>query len=249
MASPQCENGYTRIANELLDALCALRICGQELRVVLFVARKTYGYQKKQDKLSYGQIAAATNIPRKRVAEHVKTLCNKNILSILNNGDRKPLTMWINKDYEQWQSVPKKGDIPNNGDRTIPKNGDRTIPNIGDHKRKKERKKLPSDFLEFSRNFLEYQQKQLGNGLVKITDAKIRAGAEAIDKLVRIDGYSLQNDIRPALAWAVHDDFWAAQIRGLAGLRKKGNNGELKFNNLYAKFISSKPKKVVDLPY
>lgn len=237
MASPQCENGYTRLANELLEALCSYRIGGQELRVVLFIVRKTYGFGKKHDKISYGQISKATNIPRKRVAEHVKVLAEKRVLYILNNGEREPLTMGITKDYEQWEYVPKKGDIPNNKDKSVPNNGD--------HKRKKKQKEIPSVFFEFSRRFLEYQQAQLGEKLIKITTKKIEDGAITLEKLENLDGYSLKDDIRPVLHCAVKDD--STQIRSLASLRKNGSNGEMKFTNVFAAYKQSKPaQKVVE---
>ncbi|WP_084288457.1 replication protein [Desulfovermiculus halophilus] len=57
MASPQCENGYTRLANELLEALARTRLAGQEYQAVLAIVRKTYGFGKKSDKISYGQLS------------------------------------------------------------------------------------------------------------------------------------------------------------------------------------------------
>ena len=49
--SPQTENGYTRIANELLEALAKAQasglITGKERAIVDFVIRYTYGFQQK----------------------------------------------------------------------------------------------------------------------------------------------------------------------------------------------------------
>jgi len=100
---------------------------------------------------------------------------------------------------------------------------------------------IPSDFFDLSKRFLEYQKEQLGD-MVKISESKIAAGAEVIDKLIRIDGFDMEKQIRPALNWAVKDDFWSTNILSLAGLRKKGSNGEMKFQNLLASFQRSKPK-------
>jgi phage replication O-like protein O len=147
MASPQTENGYTKFANELMEALARNRIPGQELRVVLAVARKTYGYGKKQDAISYGQIAQMTDIPRTRVIKHVQSLVSKMVLGSLNNGTRKPPTLWINKDYETWKPSPKKGTSPKEGTIASPIVGNRSSPNNGTHKRKKENlQKKEGDF-------------------------------------------------------------------------------------------------------
>jgi phage replication O-like protein O len=43
------EDGYTRIANLLLEALIAAPLTAIELRIILFVARRTYGWAKPKD--------------------------------------------------------------------------------------------------------------------------------------------------------------------------------------------------------
>ncbi|MDE9575476.1 replication protein [Citrobacter portucalensis] len=52
----QLEDGFTRVANELLDAVMASRLSETELCVVLAVWRKTYGYNKKMDWVSNDQL-------------------------------------------------------------------------------------------------------------------------------------------------------------------------------------------------
>ncbi|OED41232.1 hypothetical protein AB833_10080 [Chromatiales bacterium (ex Bugula neritina AB1)] len=52
MANPQIVDGYTRIANELLDALIRSGLTKRELRVVLVVIRQTYGYNRSSDDIS-----------------------------------------------------------------------------------------------------------------------------------------------------------------------------------------------------
>jgi phage replication O-like protein O len=253
MANPQVEDGYTRFANELLEALAALRIPGQELRIVLVIARQTYGWGKKSDKISYGQISNMTGIPRKRVADHVKSLYGKNILSVLNNGDRKPLTIWINKNYEQWQSVPKKGDIPKYGDSTIPNHGDKTVPNKGDHKRKerKERKdplNISQAYLDKAKAILEYQRDTNGFGKsVEVSKKQVEDSAATLEKLVRLDGFNLEQEVLPALRWAIMEsDFWYKQILSLAPLRARSKNGMSKFRNIYAAYLAHTKKQQPD---
>lgn len=47
MANPQIENGYTRIANELLEALLLANLSKRQLLVALAVIRQTYGFNRK----------------------------------------------------------------------------------------------------------------------------------------------------------------------------------------------------------
>jgi phage replication O-like protein O len=57
MASPQLENGYTKIANELLDVLMRHPevMKGSLFQVIAVVWRKTYGWDKKEDSISISQ--------------------------------------------------------------------------------------------------------------------------------------------------------------------------------------------------
>jgi len=52
-----CDEGYTRLANTLLDALCRVDITPRQMRVFLAIVRQTYGYQKKSDWVSPELIA------------------------------------------------------------------------------------------------------------------------------------------------------------------------------------------------
>lgn len=240
MESPQIEDGYTRFANSLLEAFCRTRIAGQAYQVVLCVARMTYGYQKKCDSISYGQISELSGIQRHKIVPIVRSLTDMKILTVTNNGNTKPATIGINKHFNEWSTVPKKGvpniGVPKNRNSTVTNNGYSTVPNIGTHQRKKEIKEsIPSIFFEKSKGFLETQAKNHPS-LVKISDSKVKAGALALEQLVRIDKYDLEKDILPSLRWAVGDEFWSTNILSLAGLRKQSKNGETKFQNLMAAY-------------
>lgn len=51
MGVPQLENGYVRISNELFEAVYQSGLTGRELRFLLLLIRKTYGYQMKEKKI------------------------------------------------------------------------------------------------------------------------------------------------------------------------------------------------------
>ena len=52
-----CDNGYTRIANELLDALLAADLTKHQYKVALAIVRKTYGFNKPFDRITNSQIS------------------------------------------------------------------------------------------------------------------------------------------------------------------------------------------------
>ncbi|WP_312827337.1 replication protein, partial [Escherichia coli] len=56
------DDGYTRIANELLEAVMLAGLTQHQLLVFLAVMRKTYGFNKKLDWVSNEQLSELTGI-------------------------------------------------------------------------------------------------------------------------------------------------------------------------------------------
>lgn len=74
---------YTQFPNWLLAKLyTANDLTGRELRVILYIIRKTTGFHKKSDKLPYGQIAQGTGIDRRSVIRIIQTLEEKGWLKV-----------------------------------------------------------------------------------------------------------------------------------------------------------------------
>jgi phage replication O-like protein O len=98
--APQVEDGYTRIANELFDAILSFGLTGRELSVVMAIIRKTYGYNKKQDDISASQIGALCGLARPHVTSTLKKLEAKQIIHkrIGSYGS----VIGIQKDYSRW---------------------------------------------------------------------------------------------------------------------------------------------------
>jgi len=97
MASPQKENGYTVISNELLEAFYQCKLKEYERILILLIWRKTYGWNKKRDWIAYVQIEKETGIVRRNVSKIINTLKKKNIVIKENN------LLEVNKDWESWK--------------------------------------------------------------------------------------------------------------------------------------------------
>ena len=105
MASPQVENGYTKIANELLDAYSAIRLSGEENQVFWTIVRKTYGFNKKEDSISLSQFCLATGLIKQNVCRALSKLIKKNIVIKI---DKSNITKYrIQKDYTKWLPLSK----------------------------------------------------------------------------------------------------------------------------------------------
>lgn len=103
MASPQKENGYTATAHELVEAFCGLQVSGGAHRILRFVERKTYGYNKKWDRISLTQFEIMTRLDRRTITRALEELEIANILKINREGMTNGYC--INKDYETWVGV------------------------------------------------------------------------------------------------------------------------------------------------
>jgi len=79
--NPQLENGYTKIANELLENILLTELNKEELKIVLAIIRKTYGWNKKEDKISFTQFQELTNIDRRHINRGLKSLLNRDLIS------------------------------------------------------------------------------------------------------------------------------------------------------------------------
>ena len=102
MANPQKEDGYTAIANEIMEALCRHRIPGEDRQVLDVIFRKTYGFNKIEDYISLSQFVEMTGMKKPNIIGSLKSLLSKRIIIIqMDNGFRKVYR--INKDFDKWE--------------------------------------------------------------------------------------------------------------------------------------------------
>ena len=99
-SSPQLEDGFTRIANELLEALLLARLTSRQYSVVLALARKTYGFNKKVDDIGLSQLADLTGLAKPHLSVAVRELEERLIISRVQG--KYAHVMGINKEYKCW---------------------------------------------------------------------------------------------------------------------------------------------------
>ena len=102
-ANPQLEDGYTRISNELLEAICASDLTGLQMRILMLFLRKSYGYGKKEATFSLEYIQEKLKIPKRSAQRSLKSLVDANILQIVQESSKSaPRIMNLNKKYLEW---------------------------------------------------------------------------------------------------------------------------------------------------
>lgn len=139
MANPQLENGYTPIANELLDALCKYGLTKNEMLIMLCIMRYSYGFNRKDCSISLREIAAYTDIAFQNVRKSVQTLIVKNLLFVEKSDGRNPQRYSINKDHEKWGEC-NQNDYSNQNNYSNQNDYSRVIKTITPHLFKKTNK-------------------------------------------------------------------------------------------------------------
>ena len=191
MANPQIKNGYTRIANELLEAICRLDISGNEMRILLYIIRRTYGFNTSYAEIPLSDISCAVGMRREHIQKALKKLSGKKIIEVRTYGGSKSQTISVIKDYQKWSVetcatclLPKSATVAEIGNTTVAEIGNTTVAEIGNstYKEKKENFKdreikppLPEHKGENSRAFVnDDNYKNLAS----------EYGADVIDKYI-----------------------------------------------------------------
>lgn len=113
-ASPQLEDGFTRIANELLEALAGLRCPPVVVSLMLAVIRETYGYNRKTSPVSRERLATIMGVSYDRVRQAARVAEDWNVVV------REGRQIGIQKDYSKWHkpeggaSENREGGLPVN---------------------------------------------------------------------------------------------------------------------------------------
>lgn len=120
MAEPQKENGHVGIANEIIEALAKVRIPGEANQVLWAIFRKTYGWNKKEDRISLSQFQDMTGLGKVAICKGINKLITMNIVTKKGNatslftkkGNDTIVSYSIQKDHDKWRTLPKKVTCP-----------------------------------------------------------------------------------------------------------------------------------------
>jgi phage replication O-like protein O len=103
MAYDQAEKGYTKIANELLEAITKADLSLRELKIIFVVMRYTYGFNRKEAELSVRFISEASGIKFQHISKSINDLIAKNIIiSNISENHKQGRIITLIKDYEKW---------------------------------------------------------------------------------------------------------------------------------------------------
>ena len=115
MAGPQLENGYMKIANEIMEQIPRFRFNGTQLRILMVLWRYTYGFNRKNHELSVSFISKATGINAQQIKRELTTLIAKNIVTVVREPSfNRTRVLAFNKKYDSWRMELTGNDqVPN----------------------------------------------------------------------------------------------------------------------------------------
>lgn len=119
---------YTMVPDDLFDVL-APELSGAELRVLLYIIRRTFGFKKVSDSISFSQLVdgiktrsgqqldRGTGLSRASVAVAVKGLADKGIVLATKNQSQErgnePTTYSLNFRQDPWSKNQTRGGLEN----------------------------------------------------------------------------------------------------------------------------------------
>lgn len=262
-------NGYTKVANEIQQLKPRLRMSGREWQCFEAVIWLTYGWNKKQDRVTNTVIAELTGLSDTHVSDAIKSLAERKIIFSQKQGMMKlvgvntELSGWILDKPETGRKYPKTG-------KSFPKSG-KTFPKTVDTQYKNKNSNKTST----SENSDESSDKPGKKPPVLKPEAAIQSGSkwgnsedlrcaewlfavvQSISPSARKPNYAAwANDIRmmrerdkrthkeiaSLFKWACEDKFWKGNVLCPSTLREKWTQLDIKRGKQVSGSATDKPK-------
>jgi phage replication O-like protein O len=232
MANPQKEDGFTAIANEIMDALAHIRIPGEERQILDVILRKTYGFQKCEDYISLSQFMSMTGIKKPNVIRAIRGLTSKKMITVIKKDNAVANLFKFNKNFDQWEALSKKITLSKKIMTFIKKDNaslSKKIPtkeNTTKETITKEKTYVANaDALRLAELlFSEIIKQNLKSRLLTNNNGKRQKIAQKwavdIEKLILIDKQE-PSTVEEVILFATHDNFWGANILSGRKLREK----------------------------
>lgn len=180
--------GYTAIANEIMEALAKIRIPGIERQCLDFILRKTYGFNKKSDIIAIKQFVKGTGLKKQHISRALKGLSSKKVIRVTNIGNKNGNLFEFNTYYNTWEPSPKKVTYPKKV-TGVTKKGYRSYPILGTTKvdSTKVDTKVDKDIVEYLNQKTGKSFKWTSKETQKLIQARINAGFTKNDFFAVID--------------------------------------------------------------
>ncbi len=228
MANPQKENGFTPIANEIMEALYKTKLSGHELRLIMLVLRKTYGFHKKEDSISLSKMEQETGIHHIRCSQVITCLQLANILTVSENINGIGKKYRFNKDFDKWDTVSENIKSYKKQKPTVSENRSRPLVKTASTKDTLTKDTLTKEKIYIVEEVISYLNKKTGKSFSpKTKDTVIRINAR-IKEGRTVDDFQRVVDIKC--------DKWLSDPKMIDFLRP-----ETLFGSKFEAYLNEKP--------
>jgi phage replication O-like protein O len=194
VANPQKTNGYTAIANEIIEAVTKVQFNSTQIRIILVVWRYTYGFNRKQHEISETFIVKATNISKRYISSELNKLIDMKVITLIRPSTyTKPKVIAFNKNYEEWktnrttvQQVNNTSTVEQPFNTTVEQSFHSTVEQLFHQERKIKDNIKKGDYEVFFEKIWALYPRKKGKGSVKATQIKklYEIGEEKIIKCI-----------------------------------------------------------------
>ncbi|SNZ14521.1 phage replication protein O [Terribacillus aidingensis] len=224
MAKPQRENGYTGIANEIMQEIAKVNLNGTQFRLVIVIWRYTYGFQRKMYPMSVRFLAEHTDAGRTQVSRELDVLIARNIV-ITGEANSKGRHIGFNKDYTSWlDREPSKGEVK------VAPNKDKAAADKR-HPAKKQKYSEDNQYYKMAIYFFKRVEKVVEEAGIAhlLRKSNMQTWADDMRKLVELKGVD-KRKVLEVMNWVTEDSFWQTNILSARKLKDKFPELAIKMN-------------------
>ncbi len=235
MASPQTKNGYTRIANEILEEIMKTNLNGTQFRIVMAIWRYTYGFRRTSYEMPLSFLAEKMETKKSHVDKELDILIERKIITVYGIGQRRGRVLGFNKNYDEWSDRPQEQKEP-----SAPKKETIKKPKI-QNKDKYDESNTYYKMALYFHCLVSNVAKEAGvEHLIK--KANLQSWANDFRLLVEKDGVSkrLAKDV---MDWVTHDSFWKTNVLSAKKLREKFGELAIKMNATQKPKVPNQPQQ------
>lgn len=231
---PQVEDGYTRLANEILENIMKASLNGTQFRIVMAVWRYTYGFQRKEHDLSLNFLAKAIAASRGQVDRELTALIDRNIICVVGTGGRGSRVISFNKNHSEWTDRPLNSGLSSNPSTEPSSTVSTEVSSTSRTKKEsiKEKNKETRQSKKYAEDSTYYKMADYFHSkVVAVAEAEglthliIKSDkqkwADDFRKLFEKDGVQDKHLIREVIDWVTSDPFWKVNVLSAKKFRDK----------------------------
>lgn len=181
-------------------------------------------------------LSVEIGIGERQLRRNIKELIEIGLIGVVQQGLGLPnyyefyTHEWLSGPEWTYMSGQERSDMSGQGGHMCP------VPLKENHKEENQKKikTFSPEIKEFVSSFQKYVSDTHGVKAPKATESLLNNGMDIVDKLIRLDGFTL-DQVKTSIRWAVTDDFWIKNVLSLGSLRKKSKSNDLtKMQNIYS---------------